>query len=282
MSRVTRHLTPATAIAFLALVFAITGGAFAATGGGNRSHATLTAQTAKSKGSRGPRGPRGATGPAGKNGTNGAPGAQGAAGAKGETGATGATGPQGLTGKEGEPGEPGEPGEAGRAGEEGSPWTDGGTLPENATETGTWSIKFAPATEESYAETLFSFPIPLAAPATPGKAAQEEYVTLADQTGHKVPAVCTVKVTKEGKEEEVIGSAEHPVAQPGYFCIYAGVVHAPAGREPVVIGSAPPGATELGKGPGTAGAIATVEYPEGMEEKPAEVYGSWAVTGAKP
>ena len=74
------HLTPSTAIAFVALVFAITGGAFAATGsvnnsGGGGSHGTLTASVAKKKakpkpkgGARGPAGPKGApgaTGPAG-------------------------------------------------------------------------------------------------------------------------------------------------------------------------------------------------------------------------
>ena len=44
-----KHLNPATVMAFAALVFALTGGAFAATGGSSPSHATLTASAAKSK-----------------------------------------------------------------------------------------------------------------------------------------------------------------------------------------------------------------------------------------
>ena len=95
------HFGPATAIAFLALVFAITGGAFAATGGngGGSSHATLIASAAKAK-SKVKVGPRGPAGPAGKNGANGANGAagpQGPQGPKGENGTTARTAPPART-----------------------------------------------------------------------------------------------------------------------------------------------------------------------------------------
>ena len=88
-----KHLTPSTFIAFVALVFAVTGGAFAAGshGGGSPVQATASsgrvgsatplATSAKSKGkSKSKAGPRGPAGP------------------KGATGATGPAGPAGATG----------------------------------------------------------------------------------------------------------------------------------------------------------------------------------------
>jgi hypothetical protein len=101
LSVIRRHLNPATGIAFLALILAMTGGAFAATNGG--SHPTLTASAAKAKsGSRGKTGARGPAGPAGKT---------GATGAAGAPGATGPAGPQGAKGETGTPGAPGTSGE---------------------------------------------------------------------------------------------------------------------------------------------------------------------------
>jgi hypothetical protein len=98
--RVRRHLNASTFIALLALVFAVTGGAFAATGagkgnGGSNTH-SLAAHAAKSK--RGPRGPQGPAGAPGKEGKEGKQGPAGPAGAKGETGATGASGATGAAG----------------------------------------------------------------------------------------------------------------------------------------------------------------------------------------
>jgi hypothetical protein len=120
--RYTRHVSYSNIVATLALVFAMSGGAYAVTagsshggstpakaasasagrGGGSGSHAgaavegnTLLATVAKSKskgGKTGPRGPKGATGPAGpagKNGTNGTNGATGPAGPQGPAGANG-------------------------------------------------------------------------------------------------------------------------------------------------------------------------------------------------
>lgn len=102
-SRIRKHLTPSTAIAFVALVFALTGGAYAATSGGGPSHARLTASAAKAK-AKTKTGPRGPAGPAGKNGAQGPAGAAGPvglAGAKGETGAAGANGGNGGKGADG-------------------------------------------------------------------------------------------------------------------------------------------------------------------------------------
>jgi Collagen triple helix repeat (20 copies) len=114
VSKIKKHFNPGTAIAFTALLFAITGVSFAATGGsgsgGGRgpSSSTLTATAAKSKAKTGPRGPRGLAGrvgPAGKNGATGAAGITGPVGPQGPTGATGAVGTPGGEGKEGKAGE---------------------------------------------------------------------------------------------------------------------------------------------------------------------------------
>jgi hypothetical protein len=169
-TKLKKHFTPSTAIAIVALVFAATGGAFAATGGGGSSHATLSASAAKSKAKpKTKAGPRGPAGPAGK---NGAPGPAGPAGA---TGPAGPTGPAGGTGPAGSPGEPGKPGESvtvekaakpveckeggskltvgGKSehvcnGEKGAAGPEGNikeTLPSGKTETGSWSTPPLPA-----------------------------------------------------------------------------------------------------------------------------------------
>src|SRR6516162_1176510 len=85
-----------TLIATIALMFAITGGAVAATGGDAKQDATQIANYVKQH--PGPPGPVGAAGPIGPKGDTGPQGATGATGATGHTGATGATGPTGPSG----------------------------------------------------------------------------------------------------------------------------------------------------------------------------------------
>jgi len=123
-------------ISVIALVFAMTGGAFAA-----KYVITSTKQIKPSvvkalKGKAGPVGPAGAQGPAGP------------AGPKGDVGA------QGSQGKEGPEGKQGPEGKAGKDGKTG--FTD--TLPSGKTETGTWML--------SIGNTVVSLPfnIPLANP----------------------------------------------------------------------------------------------------------------------
>jgi len=91
LQRARKHINPATILAFVALIFALTGGAFAATGAGS-SHATLTASAAKkskkkaaAKGTPGPRGPAGSAGAAGPVGKAGANGTSGTSGSSGES-----------------------------------------------------------------------------------------------------------------------------------------------------------------------------------------------------
>ena len=98
-----RNLTPPTALAVIALVFAMSGGAIAA------KNASSSAEASKSQ--RGPKGPRGKQGPRGL---------QGPQGPKGDTGERGPVGPEGPKGNTGDP------------------WTAGGFLPSGVTIGGTW------------------------------------------------------------------------------------------------------------------------------------------------
>lgn len=113
MSKLKKHLTPSTFIALIALVFAVTGVSFAATGGGSsgsgaKATASLSAggaggsaiaTTAKKKAA--PKGKAGPRGPAGAKGATGATGATGAAGATGPGGPAGGAGPAGGPGPTG-------------------------------------------------------------------------------------------------------------------------------------------------------------------------------------
>jgi hypothetical protein len=160
--RVRKHLTPATFIALLALVFAVTGGAFAATGNGGGAGAkasaavTPTATAAKAKKKAAPTGKVGPKGPAGAKGATGATGATGPAGATGPGGAQGAQGPAGANGTNGENGKEGtagKNGKEGKEGKEGALGTAGTTLPAGASETGTWSYSSTGASYRCVADT---------------------------------------------------------------------------------------------------------------------------------
>lgn len=264
------RITPSMVIAIVALVFAATGGAFAATGGGGgASHATATAAKSKAKpkakaGPRGPAGPAGKTGATGPAGPAGATGPGGAAGAKGETG-TGEKGEKGETGATGATGAPGTvvtsktvaaPGctnkEGGTEittgttktfacnGKEGSPWTAGGTLPPGKTETGVWG--FIAAVSGAVLE-KFSFPIPLE---TAGEV-------------HLIPP------GEEGTFEAVDcpGTLAKPEAKAGNLCIYS------AKYEAVSFGP-----TAINN---TSGVVEEFAGSEGATDE-----GTWAVTAAEP
>jgi Collagen triple helix repeat (20 copies) len=125
-----RRLTYANIAATLALVFAMSGGALAATHYMITSTSQISPKVLKAlKAKAGP------------------------AGSAGETGAAGATGETGPAG------EAGSVGETGAIGKEGSPWTAGGTLPSGKTETGTWAFT---SHAEGPVSVPLSFPIPTA------------------------------------------------------------------------------------------------------------------------
>ncbi len=87
-------------IAVCALIFAMLGGAYAASNSGDGATASAKRGKPGPRGKRGPTGPAGPQGPAGQ----GAAGPQGAAGAPGAKGATGAPGTPGTPGTQGIPG----------------------------------------------------------------------------------------------------------------------------------------------------------------------------------
>jgi collagen triple helix repeat protein len=233
-------------ISVIALVFAMLGGAYAASNSGSGDSKASASAKAK-KGPRGPRGPRGAAGPAGLTGPQGAAGAKGADGAAGLDGLDGEDGKDGkngtngvngvnvanteFSGVEGPCSEGGSKlvgsattyacnGEKGVQGDEGNPWTDLGTLPPGETETGAWAMgpvpKVSCVTPDGCTTTVeaknSSFAEPLIAPISfPIPLAQNlsEANTHYVKAGEGAPAGCTG------------GSVEEPKADPGHVCVYA-------------------------------------------------------------
>jgi hypothetical protein len=251
-------------ISVMALVFAMFGGAYAASNSSDGGKAT-----ASKAGKRGPKGPKGATGPAGPVGPAGPQGPKGDAGASGANGgpgkdgesvklaaASGAECPEGGTkitvGATSSKVCNGANGADGLDGADGEPWTAGGTLPQNATETGTYSAVVGGAADSyagGYMIPTISFSIPLAGPL------DESHSILTDADGD---ATCT-------------GSASNPTAPSGYLCVYAVET---ANATPVAI--FPPSGLSI-PGAGRAGAIAafSIDAPGVASSS----FGAWAVTG---
>lgn len=172
-------------ISVIALVFAMFGGAYAASNSSGGGKATASAKAKK-----GPRGPKGATGPAGP---AGAQGPAGPAGAKGDAGAPGSAGTAGAAGATGATGAKGATGATGPTGFSGFT----ATLPVGSTETGTFGF-FAPELfNTAYAP--ISFNIPLASSLAE---ADVHYSTEAD-----FGDFCT-------------GTVEQPTAPSGELCVY--------------------------------------------------------------
>jgi hypothetical protein len=193
------RFTYSNVVATLALVFAMSGGALAA----SKYLITSTKQIKPSvlsslKGKAGPAGAAGAAGPAG------------AVGLAGAAGAVGPTGPQGPAGEPGAPGAEGKAGKNGTTGKEGSPWTDSGTLPEGSTETGAWS--FGPTTDEALIP-VASFAIPLAHTLAAGHA---HFINV---KGMEEPLP-----GEEVASTACLGSAAEPKATSGNLCVYAAAV----------------------------------------------------------
>jgi hypothetical protein len=281
-------------ISIVALVAALGGGAYAASGGLSGKQKTEVEKIAKKY--------------AGKPGANGAPGAAGpqgpggAAGAKGDAGSTGNTGAAGKSvnvgtatisqceeggitvGVEGSSATPVCNGEEGPEGPEGALGTAGTTLPAGASETGVWSfggLQNNLALPEPEIEKIIlpiSFTVPLSGQLTatecgpsagpgsgPGPACQVHYINAMNKEvlegGEKVTStVCT-------------GTALEPKATPGNLCVYTKTltaVNASPNNGSIGKGGGPQG----GAGALTAGAFLTIVNPE----KSAIGTGSWAVT----
>jgi hypothetical protein len=227
-------------IAVLALVFAMTGGAYAASKYVITSTKQISPKVLKSL--------RGASGKAGANGAN---GVQGPAGPAGSAGA-GSAGPVGPVGPAGPAGAPGAKGAAGPTGPEGNIKA---TLLKGATETGSWTAQVSPGNTTANAFSSISFAIPLES------ALDKEHVFF-------------VEPESTAHEKECPGSVEDPLAEKGDLCVYAhimasvlpaeGVIHDPSSSE-----------NSAGNGAARTGAFLTFA-PEGTEGGVA--WGTWAVS----
>jgi hypothetical protein len=221
-------------ISVIALVFAMFGGAYAASNSSGGGKATASAKAKK-----GPRGPKGATGPAGPAGPQ---GPAGPAGAKGDTGSAGSNGSNGAPGTGAEAvsfsGNQHGCSEGGIEvksasptayvcnGKKGTNGTNGQTgftetLPEGKTETGIWGKGYpllgtGPG-EDTHISFPISFPIPL----------------------EEAPEVILVQPEEESKpgcpgrgggpfppaeNEEELYFPTIPMAAPGKLCIYIDAV----------------------------------------------------------
>jgi Collagen triple helix repeat (20 copies) len=257
-------------ISVIALVFAMFGGAYAASNSSDGGKATASA-----KAKRGPKGPKGAPGPAGPTGPAGQAGPKGDAGAKGSDGAAGAAGLAGTSVVSSvAPPEPAhcENGGSkfvagtkttyacnGANGEDGSPWTLGGTLPAGATETGTYSVISETGKSTAFGAYVFtniSFNVPLTEPLGGDKA----IVVGVGQTN----PTCT-------------GSAANPTAPSGYLCVYEDTRFTEPGDSPPEEQLSNP---EIYQASGAAGAspFGTFIYYQ-VHDPRSFAIGSWAVTG---
>ena len=240
------RLSPATVIAGLALVFAMTGGAYAAkkyliTSTKQISPSVLKALQGKAgvagapgvAGAQGAAGPAGPAGPAGAAGAGGAKGETGPAGIKGEKGVTGATGASGATG-----------------------FTK--TLPKGETETGTWTASEA-STGFNAVFASISFPIQLAA----------------EGVEHSAETFNEHETTHKEFTVHCPGTVGEPKATAGFLCVYTEFEHLE--RASNILEARSTSGTNFAYG--KSGAILSVALTA-PEAEPAivEAYGSWAVT----
>jgi hypothetical protein len=264
-SKIRRRFTYANLAMTLALVFAMSGGAYAA----NKYLITSTKQIS----------PKVLKTLKAKNGSNGAPGAQGPAGPAGPAGAagTGAPGAQGPEGKAGANGTSVTSSEvkttsttcnhqggseftsaSGKAtacnGKEGSPWTAGG-LPKGASEMGQW----AEPEGVEYENTLQIVNIPISFTVPLGAELNESEVHFV-QPGGPLPTGCK-------------GSVGKPEAESGNLCVFAEVLTSNV-INPEFINAEHGGTHNAGK----SGTILTFVLP-GTATAAASARGTWVVTG---
>ncbi len=206
-SLIRKRFTYANIALTLALLFAMTGGAYAA----KRYLITSTKQISPSvlkqlRGKAGPAGPEGKQGPAGANGKEGAPGPAGVGGKDGVNGVSVVSteskaklGPCSEGGSEFKAAGGTTYACNGEKGKQGSPWTAGGTLPSGKTEKGAWSATIVKTFENGLnGYSSISFGIPLAS------APKVVYVT--EEEGSHAP--------------ECSGTAAEPQAAEGVLCVY--------------------------------------------------------------
>ena len=249
---------PGLIVAVIALILALAGGAFAASGALTGKQKKEVTKIAKQY--------------AGKTGANGAPGANGTNGANGKDGVNGTNGKDGVNGTNGKDGKDGEPGEPGEPGPKGEPWTPNNTLPTGAIETGTWA--FSADESESPALVPISFPIQLSA------ALQEDKVHFSTEPNFEdfdEGGVGTEGCRATFKNPSGLGSA-NPEIKPnpsGQLCIYLNN-NGTEGIENATYEGIFPVASENSKGASKPGGTLVFKVEGGT----GHAIGSWAVTGS--
>jgi hypothetical protein len=282
-------------VAVIALVFAMLGGAYAASGLNSKQKKEVKS-IAKSFQGTGPAGAQGAAGAKGDNGSNGAQGAKGD---------TGAVGPQGPQGKQGNQGPAGEAGMCSAAKPE-CKLASGGVL------TGVWSVSSSEtvnvngegkvvAQEQAFTFADISFPVRVSPAPTvvlgiEGLAGKKMGAVFEDGTTHFYGPYPNEKEMifndeEEAKEENEIlqaaeeneaeykkvcpGSVGAPKAASGFLCVYigsqkGGIVYPtdPYAGEPSVV-----------KPLSEAGNESGVTLPFKLTTDESYLRGSWAVAG---
>jgi hypothetical protein len=285
MLRMRKHLTYANVMVTSAVVFAMTGGAYAAskyvistTKQINPKVLTALKGKAGANGVQGSAGPVGPVGPAGAVGEKGETGPAGQNGAPGEKGAQGEKGTAGTNGFNGSTGAKGPAGPTGPTGVTGSPWTDGGTLPVGSTETGQWSFG---GIRSLFVTASISFPIPLE------KALDQEHsIFVGPEEGEGEPKFVQKEDGNQVREafehKECSGNVKEPKAASGALCVFANeATEFKAGLQtiPIIGGGlydAETGETETHAG--KSGGWLRLEVG-GEEGVPIWGSGDWVVTG---
>jgi Collagen triple helix repeat (20 copies) len=261
-----RRLGAPGVIAIIALVLAMAGGAWAAKGGviitklnqiSPKVRTQLKGQTGPEgvAGPAGPAGPQGAKGEAGKVGNEGKAGLEGKEGKQGKSVAIAAEG-KGANCKEGGQSFEVEGSSVKSYACNGSPWTAGGTLPKDATETGAWFARMQGSEAPFIGVGVIDLPIPLATelPGTNVKVVKE---------GAVPPAQCDDGVSPAA-------GPTHPEADSGFLCVFVAAEEETPGYSILKIASS-------GVGASTSGAMVIADSEN--EILFAQPHGTFAVTG---
>jgi hypothetical protein len=250
-SHTRRHISYANIVATLALVFAMSGGALAASRYLITSTKQINPKVLKSlKGNNGAPGANGATGPAGAQGAQGATGPGGATGPAGPAGPAGAKGDTGAAGKTGAAGATGPTGPAGPAGPR--------ELKAGESETGLWSVSdHGIISEFGFLFYAVSFPIAVPSASTAHAFYFNEAETKAENFG---TSGCP-------------GPTE-PIAPEGTLCVYTQEEH---NEHTIITGiDVPPGGEALSAN----GTLLNARVEEATAASPGVVqaYGKWVLT----
>ena len=257
-SMLRKRLTYANVIMTVALVFAMSGGAYAAGKYLITSTKQINPKVLKSL--------TGKVGPAGK---AGAAGATGPAGPAGPAGPVGPTGPGGAAGAKGDVGPTGAAGAKGAAGAQGPPGPTGpqGPLQSGKTETGQWAVSQYMAKEPNAESIVVGLPfnIPLEKPLDPGHVHYLNEGEGAGESKEKLPTGCS-------------GNYEKPQAAAGNLCVFTREAANYATLAAITIPFEVKNAESHEEGAGISGAFLQTNFFATFEKGDVVANGDWVVT----